>query len=155
MKKIAFLLALCLLIACTAAYAEEAPTREVWRGEVTAVGEDALTLKIIEYAPEAPKLPAPEQPEETPSADAPATPKPQAPAALSGQKAPEFDAPIGSVSVPVTEQTRYFTCAGDVFTEAAFEDIAIGDVLTVEIIDGAAQIAVIETDAKTNPEIGM
>ena len=71
MKKTAILLTVCLLALGLIALAENLPTQPqededasaVWRGEVTAVGADGITLKLAEYNPENPLLPEDEQPD--------------------------------------------------------------------------------------------
>ncbi len=225
MKKIAMLLAACLLLTSTAVYAEDAENaqpgapeqgiveieREVWRGEVTAVDEDSITLKILEYNPENPRLPAPEgemtelpegeQPEEIPYEDAPTEAAEDETVPMNSENEAEVpeesaatetetDLPesadgtsVEIVRLMLTEETLYYSSAPaeDVeielqepeenaaeapvedevpveyftFEEAELADVAVGNVLTVEVVDGAAAIVVIETDAEVAEEVDM
>lgn len=232
MKKIAMLLAACLLLTSTAVYAEDAENAqpgapeqgiveiegEVWRGEVTAVDEDSITLKILEYNPENPRLPAPEgemtelpageQPEEIPYEDAPAEAAEDETVPMNSENDAEVPeestgtetetalpesadgTPVEIVRLMLTEETLYYSSAlaesveaelqeGDageetsgedsaetpeengisvehfVFEQVALVDVGVGNVLTVEVVDGAASIVVIEADAEVPEEVDM
>lgn len=196
MKRIAVLLAVCLLLSGLTALAEAEPgaktppETEVWRGVVTALQGDGVTLKVLEYNPEQPALPGTEDEEEPADADGPEDgdepdaapeerPEPgsaslgrgprdgdgrgRAPFGGKGKRPtegapgrPDFRAQVETIVITFTDETQFFTRADDDFAAAAATDIAVGDVLTVQVEAGVATVVVIEADEEAPPaEVGI